>query len=213
MDLDQPVKNAAVLSWYGIDSPDQVLGIHSSSGWFSQLGTGVYWQQTRVAQCKKSGFVAAFSSNSQMIIACKEQLFVLDAQGEIEEKLDSLFGLPVPISALASNASGEVFIQIAAQHGSAETYKLNLDSAQWTRVNESQSRTWLALQPLPEPLENALLEQYRGSDLNWERVLLDLHSGRLFGVIGNWLMDFVAICILVLAASGLRLWWARPARK
>jgi hypothetical protein len=47
---------------------------------------------------------------------------------------------------------------------------------------------------------------YRGRVLTLERLMLDLHSGRLFGLGGTWLMDIVAALLVILAASGMWLW-------
>ena len=47
---------------------------------------------------------------------------------------------------------------------------------------------------------------YRGRVLTLERLMVDLHSGRLFGLGGTWLMDIVAALMVVLAVSGLWLW-------
>lgn len=50
---------------------------------------------------------------------------------------------------------------------------------------------------------------FRGRILPWERVILDLHSGRIFGPWGPWLMDAAAILLLFLAGSGVSIWWKR----
>jgi len=49
----------------------------------------------------------------------------------------------------------------------------------------------------------ALQVAWRGQGLTVERVLLDLHSGRILAAAGVWLMDVVAVCMIVLALSGL----------
>ena len=46
-------------------------------------------------------------------------------------------------------------------------------------------------------------------EVNWERVLLDLHSGRLFGPWGVRLVDAMALLFAVLAVSGLIISWRR----
>jgi uncharacterized iron-regulated membrane protein len=40
-------------------------------------------------------------------------------------------------------------------------------------------------------------------------VILDLHSGRLFGRIGVWLFDIAAILLILLALSGTLIWMKR----
>jgi hypothetical protein len=43
--------------------------------------------------------------------------------------------------------------------------------------------------------------------LSWERLLLDLHSGRLFGQAGVWIVDAVGVLLITLASSGTLMWW------
>ncbi len=56
-----------------------------------------------------------------------------------------------------------------------------------------------------------LLEWYDintgGRWLSAERILLDVHSGRILGRYGPWLMDGAAILLLILAATGLIGWF------
>ncbi|MBL1432554.1 MAG: hypothetical protein COB94_003805 [Gammaproteobacteria bacterium] len=44
------------------------------------------------------------------------------------------------------------------------------------------------------------------NEISWERMLLDLHSGRVFGRYGIYVMDFAAIGLLVLSCTGLWIW-------
>jgi len=52
-----------------------------------------------------------------------------------------------------------------------------------------------------------IYEHSRGKGLSWERVMLDLHSGRLFGTAGVWVVDVAAVLLLFLALSGFVLWY------
>ena len=45
--------------------------------------------------------------------------------------------------------------------------------------------------------------------LNLERVILDTHSGRIFGAWGPIAYDLIAVLIIVSALSGLGLWLIR----
>ncbi len=49
-------------------------------------------------------------------------------------------------------------------------------------------------------------ERYRASRLSWERVLTDMHSGRLFGQPGEWVMNIASIVLILLAMTGLVMW-------
>jgi uncharacterized iron-regulated membrane protein len=56
-----------------------------------------------------------------------------------------------------------------------------------------------------------LRSAWRGTGLSLERVLLDLHSGRILGEAGVWLVDAAALLFLLLAGSGVWLWGRRRA--
>ena len=68
---------------------------------------------------------------------------------------------------------------------------------------------WNDASALPDKLQQRLLEKYRGKGLSIERVILDLHSGRLLGTGGVYFMDFVAVLLVFLASSGLWIWTVR----
>jgi hypothetical protein len=53
---------------------------------------------------------------------------------------------------------------------------------------------------------------YRGRGLSLERLLLDLHSGRVFPRTSPWLLDMVGIGLVALSLFGLLLWWRRRHR-
>jgi uncharacterized iron-regulated membrane protein len=55
----------------------------------------------------------------------------------------------------------------------------------------------------------AISHAYRGSGLTLERILLDLHTGRLFGPAGVALINIASILLLVLIFSGIVLWISR----
>lgn len=49
----------------------------------------------------------------------------------------------------------------------------------------------------------------RNRQISWQRVLLDLHSGRWFGSYGIWIVDIAALMLLFLALSGSWIWFNR----
>ena len=57
---------------------------------------------------------------------------------------------------------------------------------------------------------NKMKQAYRGQGLTLERVMLDLHSGRLFNQTwGVYLMDASAVIMMWLGISGTWIWWSR----
>lgn len=62
-------------------------------------------------------------------------------------------------------------------------------------------------QALPAGLRDRILAAGAGLELSGGRILADLHSGRFFGSFGPWVMDLAAAGFMVLALTGLWLWW------
>ena len=61
---------------------------------------------------------------------------------------------------------------------------------------------------LPPPAATAVYREYfRGYLLTTERLFQDLHSGRLFGPGGVWIVNLSSLMLLVLAITGLWIWW------
>ena len=59
---------------------------------------------------------------------------------------------------------------------------------------------------MPEP-ERELLLDYSRPSVSLEHVLVDAHSGRLFGNFGAWVINFVGFAAIGLSISGIWMWW------
>ena len=59
----------------------------------------------------------------------------------------------------------------------------------------------------------SLKSAWRGRGVTVERLLLDLHSGRIFSAAGPLLMDLVAVFLILLSVSGIILSKVRNRRK
>lgn len=51
---------------------------------------------------------------------------------------------------------------------------------------------------------------YANEILTMDKLLLDIHTGRILGGFGELLMDFAAIALLLLSASGFYMWYKKP---
>ena len=76
-------------------------------------------------------------------------------------------------------------------------------------VVSNEGINWVKKYTLNENEREKLLIAYRGNGLKLERVILDLHSGRIFGQYGVFIMDAAAIALLWLSLSGMWVWNSR----
>ena len=125
--------------------------------------------------------------------------------GELVERLSlpSVLSGPVERAGRAGN--------YAVIEAGGRSYRADSDVSRfepWENT-DAAAINWSVRSVPPPALIDALKEQYRGRGLSVERVIADVHSGRVFGIVGPFVMDAVAILLIVLSLSGLLL-WLRP---
>ena len=80
----------------------------------------------------------------------------------------------------------------------------------WKPVDPAQV-TWSAESPLPAA-ERERLVAFSRPYVTLEHILVDAHSGALFGRGGVWVINTVGLAAILLAVSGIWMWW-RTGRK
>ena len=58
-------------------------------------------------------------------------------------------------------------------------------------------------------VEQEVARSYRGEGVNIEKIILDLHTGKIFGLSGTVISDLAALALLFLTFSGLYNLWRR----
>jgi hypothetical protein len=197
-----------LLGWYGIEAPDQAVSFPADGNMVTRLGERLYLGALRVEDHADS-LIGAVSSDGFVIVALDGDLLMLTAAGDRVERLGREDGIPAGIRAVGLTGDGRVVLD--AGDG---IYRADSQLLAWERVNgESTGLRWSA-PAAPDPaLLSDLRQDYLANILTLERVILDLHSGRIFGRYGPWLMDAAALLLLVLAVTGVWVWWGlRPNR-
>ena len=198
--LDQRhVSQPFVLDWYGLEEPEHISSFALGNEWLSFAGSQLYLNGSTVSGI--SNGVGAVSSHGMLIAAGSEELLLLDREGRLVERLP--WGPPGagPIESIGLLA-GDVVVKSGGQLWLADADLLN-----WRRADDTvASPMWALSEPAPKALQQAITRQYRGDGLSLERVLLDLHSGRIFGSVGILVYDLLALAVAFLAISGLVFW-------
>jgi hypothetical protein len=200
--LDQrQVSQPFLLGWYGLGEPDNVLSFEFDDDWLSFAGSQLYFNEKPVATI--TGGVGAITSGDLLIAAGREELLLLDHDGNLVERLPWAAIGPAPIDSIGLDENTRVLVKSGDQLWSADADLLN-----WRRTEKTMaSPHWSTPKPAGEALQQAINSAYRGEGLNLERVILDLHSGRIFGSIGVLVYDLLALALGFLSISGLVLWF------
>lgn len=135
--------------------------------------------------CAKPVAVVAAVDAPLQLAACSDRIALLTADGETIDQLDTARGLPADITAVASDRDGFLLRR------GAMAFRLD---------NDNFTVTPLANAPADVAWRSGAAA---GTDIHWERVLLDLHSGRLFGTAGVVIVDIAALLFVLLAISGI----------
>jgi hypothetical protein len=81
------------------------------------------------------------------------------------------------------------------------------------RPEDATAIAWSAPSQLSAAALKTISRQFRGSGLTLERVILDIHAGRVFGSAGRWLADAAASVFILLALTGIWMWAGTRRRK
>jgi len=200
--LDQRhVSQSFLLDWYGLDGPEYIHSFEVGSDWISFAGSQLYLNGDSVSPL--SNGVGAVAGGDMLIAAGGEELLLLGHDGSLIERIPWGQHGTGPIASIGQLENGLVVIKSVNQLWSADADLLN-----WQRVeNTVTSPAWSHAEPAPGAIRQAITQQYRGGGLSLEQLLLDLHSGRVFGSIGVLVYDLLALAIGFLAISGLLLWF------
>jgi hypothetical protein len=198
------VGSGLLLDWYGIDAPDDITGYRVGAISITAVGSQVYWNTTRVPRAS-APLLGAVSFADLVVIAIEGQLLLFTPDGELVERLGGAAGVPAGMQALGLTPAGELAIHAA--HG---FYRTDDSFLEWQETGSLEATWSESTNPSPT-LRAALQQAWRGTGLTLERVLLDLHSGRILGSWGVYLVDAAAVLFLLLAISGVWLWGKRRA--
>ena len=191
-----------LLDAYGIHSPESVASF-SDEGFRATLIAGtLYFSDKPVAEGVHSltGLVAA---DNMVVAGLDDAVLLMTTAGDIVERIDLSSFLPARVDrvgrledAVVVESGGRLLVSDPDITGfSAPPEALRVESLKWSRAS-----------PVPDAELEALSELYRGRGITVERLLADLHSGRILNVAGPLVMDVVAVLMIVLSVSGFVLW-------
>lgn len=184
-----------LLDWYGIEPKVDGVNFSLTDGrWLTGTATGLYLDARFVVTINSKPVGIAEISDA-LVIATKNEILLLTPDGTLIER-GAGADLPKPIHKLGTTTDGFAIAGTAAGkfvsgHGLLE-WKSSETTANWSKAAKA-----------PISLLEKIGRAERKRMLSMERVLFDLHSGRLFGSWGPYFMDGIALLLLVLVGTGL----------
>lgn len=195
------VSSTSLLDWYGIEGPGPIRSFETGEHWVSFAGSQLYFDDKLVTSLTAGA--GAVTAGPLIVVAGASELILLDSGGRLVERVAWEDGRQGVIEAVGKSREGHVLTRSAGQLWVADA-----DLLGWQPLTDTQAAPqWSLPVAGPDSLQQAIARHYRGRGLNLERILLDLHSGRIFGRTGVLIYDLLALAIGFVAISGLWFWF------
>ncbi len=205
--LDQvQIKSSFILDRYGMAGGSEIEAyrIHQSDT-LAHLDGQLFYNSTALTAGNRP--LGIIEGDPISVIATDTQLIYLTATGELIETIDSSQLPYTTLNAVGTTPDGRPLLISSDGNWTpdADWIEFELDQAAYVVAP-------LQTIALSEATTDALLDAFQGGGVSLYRVLLDLHSGRLFGWGGRTAMDLSAVAIILLITSGIG-GWLRKSRR
>ncbi len=190
--------------WPGAQSDAQMHGYSVGQYQVTILEDRVFLDGGMIAQTI-DGSVGAVKIPNAIAVAGRTEILLLAENGDLIERITAL---PTPLAGIGVTPDGRVAIALAPDL----VFTSDISLLEWQQVRDPRI-VWAATSIIPANIREQILLAHRGAGVSLERIVLDVHSGRIFGRYGPWLMDGAAIFLLMLAMTGILGWLCGRNRK
>lgn len=189
----QQVHAGWLMRWYGLRPSIPDRGFVFRDGYLA-VADGRWVMDGKVLAEPTQEPVGAISWGRLRGVANGQVLYLYLADGRL---VDKLAGATLPAEDIQAIGTSAGKLALKTANGSYVTD----DALSWQPFTGAEP-VWSVEQALPTTA-TASLKQAFDPSLSLERIILDLHSGRIFGRYGPLFMDITALVLIVLALSGL----------
>ena len=204
------ISSSFLLRFYGIESAElkssYAVNNKEEIQWVSEFGDALFLQNKRL-HCDPP-LKGAIKTDSLLVVANNKQLCLFMPNGDLVDRLSLPQNDQQPLIQIQRIALIENQLILASHHHfyQTDTAFSHLQVLDDASIIDSDRLAWATVQPLDQKIHQNLQQQYHGQGLSWERVIQDFHSGRIFGSIGVYFMDIVALLFIFLCVSGVTVW-------
>ncbi len=191
------ISTAWLMRWYGIPPAEPKLGYLLGERYFSWEGEKWALGDKLLAGSAEKP-IGAVEAGGVNYIATSSTLYLYQADGQLLDKLEKQSLPAYPILSLGKMGDSVVLKTTSATLAST-------DGLIWQKIG-SASLAWSSPQILPDDVRHQMTAKL-APGLSLQRILLDAHSGRIFGRYGTWVVDIAAIALLILGLSGVWIYW------
>lgn len=185
--------------WYGMQPRGEPVAFADGERSAVWLDGSLYLDALPVARVSAVRGVVAL--DAMLVVAAPRELVLLTSEGEVVERLGDASLPPAEIVRVGRTAGDDPRVVVETTVG--RSYVFDSEFVRWAELGAWRPVTWSVAAAPPPALRERVIAAYRGEGLTLHRVIVDLHSGRIFGRVGIWVVDAAAIGLLFLTFSGV----------
>lgn len=215
----QHVSASWLMRWYGLEPSVPTRGYLFKHGYFA-AANGRWVMDGHILAVANQVPVGAITWGDMRAIASADSLYMYFPDGQLVDKLSGSALPDRPIEQIGVLDSG-VLPQLVLK--TSQGNFITNDGLTWRVLGVNQSGAsdlpenpsqiaWSSEEALPSSLSATLHEAF-GPSLPLERIVLDIHSGRIFGRYGPILMDVAALGLIILSLSGVWIYFRTVRRR
>ncbi len=190
---------------YKVTPESVAVGYRVNEQWAVQTGQTLLLDKKEVGFCDGHLVGSVFIHDLNYLL-CEQTLNIFTSAGELVERFQ---GFPEPLARLGIEQQN-----IYAQgEYTGNYYYLNEPESRWDQVQQQKDFIAVVAEPLPAEIREYLAGIPPAQAPTWERVFLDIHSGRIFGVIGVLMVDLIGLILLCSSATGLWMWFHKYSKQ
>jgi hypothetical protein len=191
--LDQRKVHSALLArWYGLE-PQAPRSVYRAGAHRLAWANGTWLLDGRRIAEDAPTPVGMVQFRRHIYIATSDALFEYGPDYALVEKMSAAALPAVPIRALGAHGE-RLFVR-----GPTASFATG-DRLRWERAG-AEPPTWSTPQPIPAAVGAELAERLVPG-ISLQQLLADMHSGRILGRRGPWIVDFLALSLAFLALTG-----------
>ena len=187
-----------ILALYNISMPSQEESFLVDNIFISRFGDQVFMGNQPIIKNENPIMGAAFS-NQILAIAFPNEMVLFTQEGELIERINSTAELPENIQKLGVS-EGILYLKTPNQLWQSS------DQAQAWELSDSNFNDWSNEVIMPDQQTKQIEMYFSGKGVSLEQFFLDLHNGNIIKGFGKWLLDIIAIFLLLLSISGIWIW-------
>lgn len=200
---EKHLDNAVLFQLYGLSKPELGKTFQLNKDWILQYGEALHFND-QILKTNIKSLISAVGNDDVYAIGTTEQVLLYTHQGELIDSLKT----PETLQKMGW-LNKKLLIQTTEN-----MYIANDDITEWQASTQNiKEAQWGQVTPLPIASQKSLAGKYRGQGPTLEQVILDTHSGRLFGMVGVYFTDLMALLTIILTLIGIYLWSRRLRRR